>query len=63
MEKLKLHQNGKREYLNQLNSDFEIKMKGIEMDKNTSDEEKKNLIQKLKNEHKRQLIEADFGLF
>jgi len=58
MEKLKLHQNGKIEYLNQLNNDFEIKMKGIETDKNTSAEEKKSLIQKLKNEHKRQWINS-----
>jgi len=63
MEKLKLHQNGKREYLNQLNNDFKIKMKGIESDKNTSDKEKIRLIQNLKSEHKKRIIEADFGLF
>lgn len=63
MDKLKLHSEGKNEYLEQLKKQFEEKVRSISNNKELSELEKEEMLKKIELKYKKLRIDSDYGLF
>lgn len=63
MENLKLHSDGKEDFLRELHIEYNQKIKEIGNDKKLSQEDKERAIRKLKDEHQGLKSQSNFNLF
>ncbi len=63
MKKLKLHLNGKRDFIKELETEYNRKIKGVENDMKLTSKDKDLKIKKLKSELQRSIDASNFSLF